>query len=434
MGNIVAIVGRPNVGKSTLFNRLSETRKAIVDEMSGVTRDRHYGKSNWNGREFSLIDTGGYVTNSEDIFEEEIRKQVVIALDEADVIVFLLDVKTGITDLDQQVANLLRRIKKPVIIGVNKVDNSELIFEAQNFYSLGLGEIYCLSSINGSGTGELLDAITASFTKPDEEVVTNIPKFAIVGRPNVGKSSLINTLIDEERNIVTPIAGTTRDSINSRYNKFGFEFDLVDTAGLRKKSSTMDDLEFYSALRSIRTIENADVCILMIDAERGVESQDLNIYGQIIKNRKGVVIVVNKWDLITKETSTSKNFEETIKNKLAPFNDVPIVFTSAITKQRIHKVLETAIKVFENRKRKISTSKLNEFMQQAIDNYGPPSVKGKFIRIKYATQLPTYAPAFAFFCNLPQYVRDPYKRYLENRLREEFDFQGVPIQIFFRKK
>jgi GTPase len=434
MGNIVAIVGRPNVGKSTLFNRLSETRKAIVDEVSGVTRDRHYGKTFWNGRDFSIIDTGGYVTNSDDVFEEEIRKQVILALDEADAVLFLVDVKTGVTDLDQQVAGILRRINKPVFIGVNKVDNSSLIFDAQEFYSLGLGEIFCLSSINGSGTGELLDALTASFTKPDEEEVTEIPKFAIVGRPNVGKSSLINSLIGEERNIVTPIAGTTRDSINSRYTKFGFEFDLVDTAGLRKKSSTMDDLEFYSVIRTIRTIENSDVCILLLDAERGIESQDLNIYQQIIKNRKGVVVLVNKWDLIEKETDTSRHFEDLIKEKLAPFNDVPIIFTSAITKQRIHKVLETSIRVFENRKRRIATSKLNEFLQEAVDKYAPPSIKGKFIRIKYATQLPTYAPAFAFFCNLPQYVKEPYKRYMENRLREQFDFEGVPLQIYFRKK
>ena len=434
MGNLVAIVGRPNVGKSTLFNRLTESRHAIVDEMSGVTRDRHYGKSEWNGREFSLIDTGGYIKNSDDVFEEEIRKQVVLAIEEADIIVFIVDVISGITDLDEEVSRILRRVNKKVILAVNKVDNGDRIYDAQVFYGLGLGEIFCISSINGSGTGELLDEITASFTKDDEIKETEIPRFTIVGRPNVGKSSLVNSLLGKERNIVTPIAGTTRDSINTRYNKYGFEFDLVDTAGLRKKGKTMDDLEFYSVMRSIRAIENSDVCMLMIDATRGVEAQDLNIFGQIIKNRKGVVIIVNKWDLIDKETNTSKELTEKIRAKFAPFNDLPIIFTSAITKQRIHKVLETAIEVFENRKRKIKTSKLNEVMLKAIEDYHPPSIKGKYIKIKYVTQLPTFAPSFAFFCNLPQYIRDPYRRYLENKLREEYNFTGVPIQIFFRKK
>ncbi len=434
MGNLVAIVGRPNVGKSTLFNRLTETRHAIVDEMSGVTRDRHYGKSEWNGREFSVIDTGGYIKNSDDVFEEEIRKQVILAIEEADVIIFIVDVLNGITDLDEEISRILRKVNKKVILVVNKVDNGDRIYDAQVFYGLGLGEIFCISSINGSGTGDLLDEITASFTKDDEIVESEIPRFTIVGRPNVGKSSLVNSLLGKERNIVTPIAGTTRDSINTRYNKYGFEFDLVDTAGLRKKGKTMDDLEFYSVMRSIRAIENSDVCMLMIDATRGVEAQDLNIFGQIIKNRKGVVVIVNKWDLIDKDTNTSKELTEKIRAKFAPFNDLPIIFTSAITKQRIHKVLETAIEVYQNRKRKIKTSKLNEVMLKAIEDYHPPSVKGKYIKIKYVTQLPTFAPSFAFFCNLPQYIRDPYRRYLENKLRDEYNFTGVPIQIFFRKK
>jgi len=434
MGNIVAIVGRPNVGKSTFFNRLTESRHAIVDEISGVTRDRHYGKTEWNGREFSLIDTGGYITNSDDVFEEEIRKQVILAIEEADIIVFMVDVISGITDLDEDVARILRKVNKKVFLVVNKVDNSDRIYDAQLFYGLGLGEIYCLSSINGSGTGELLDDVTAAFVKDDEVNESTIPRFAIVGRPNVGKSSLINSLIGKERNIVTPIAGTTRDSINTRYTKFGFEFDLVDTAGLRKKGKTMDDLEFYSVMRSIRAIESSDICLLMIDATRGVESQDLNIFAQIVKNRKGVVIIFNKWDLIEKDTHTAKMFTEKIRSKFAPFNDIPIIFTSAVSKQRIHKVLETAVEVFQNRKRKIKTSKLNEFMLEAIEEYHPPAVKGKYIKIKYVTQLPTYAPSFAFFCNLPQYIRDPYRRYLENKLREEYNFSGVPIQIFFRKK
>ncbi len=434
MGNLVAIVGRPNVGKSTLFNRLTESRHAIVDEQSGVTRDRHYGKSYWNGREFSVVDTGGYSLNSEDVFEDEIRKQVLIAIEEADVVVFMVDVLSGITDLDTTVATILRKVNKPTLVVVNKVDNTPRIYDAQEFYGLGLGEINCVSSINGSGTGEFLDELVKMFTKPDEMEESEIPRFAIVGRPNVGKSSLINALIGKERNIVTPIAGTTRDTIDTRYTKFGFDFNLVDTAGLRKKSSNMDDLEFYSAMRSIRAIENSDVCLLMLDAERGIEAQDLNIFHQIIKNRKGVVVLVNKWDLISKETQTSKDYTEIIQRKLAPFNDVPIIYTSALTKQRIHKVLENAIAVFERRKQRIATSKLNEIMLEAIEDYHPPAVKGKYIRIKYVTQLPTLAPSFAFFANLPQYIRDPYRRYLENKLRSEFNFSGVPLQIFFRKK
>jgi GTP-binding protein len=434
MGNIVAIVGRPNVGKSTFFNRLTETRQAIVDEQSGVTRDRHYGKSVWNGREFSVIDTGGYVVNSDDVFEDEIRKQVMLAIGEADCIVFMVDVTNGITDLDQSVANILRKIKKPVFTVVNKVDTNERIYDAQEFYGLGLGEIFNISSINGTGTGELLDELVKVFTKPDEIEESEIPRFAIVGRPNVGKSSLVNALVGTDRNIVTDIPGTTRDTIDTRYNKFGFEFNLVDTAGLRKKGKTMDDLEFYSVMRSIRAIENSDVCLLMIDATRGIEAQDLNIFQQIVKNRKGVVVLVNKWDLIEKETKTSLEFTNKIKDKLAPFNDVPIVFTSALNKQRIHKVLETAIEVYKAKKLRIPTSKLNDVMLKAIEDYHPPAVKGKYIKIKYVTQLPTYAPSFAFFANLPQYIRDPYRRYLENKLREHYNFTGVPIQIFFRKK
>lgn len=434
MGNIVAIVGRPNVGKSTLFNRLTESRKAIVDEASGITRDRQYGKVQWGGREFSVVDTGGYVINSEDVFEEEIRKQVLIAIEEADVILFMVDVTTGITDLDQIVAQFLRKINKPVLTVVNKVDNHNLNYQAQEFYRLGTGEIFCLSSMSGSGTGDLLDEVVKMFKKEDLMEENEIPRFAIVGRPNVGKSSLLNALVGEERNIVTPIAGTTRDTIYSRYNKFGFEFDLIDTAGLRKKSKEMDDVEFYSVLRSIRAIENSDVCMLMIDAERGVESQDMNIFHQIVKNRKGVVIVVNKWDLLEKETNTSKQFQKIIEDKIAPFNDVPILFVSVLTKQRIHKVLEKAVEVFHNRHRKIPTSKLNQVMLEAIEQFQPPTVKGKVVRIKYITQIPNYAPAFAFFCNLPQYIKEPYQRYLENRLRENFNFSGVPLQLFFRKK
>jgi GTP-binding protein len=434
MGNIVAIVGRPNVGKSTLFNRLTESKEAIVDEISGVTRDRHYGKSEWNGREFSVIDTGGYVINTEDIFEEEIRKQVLLALDEANVILFVVDVESGITDLDEAVAGMLRRIDKPVLLTVNKVDTNMRSYEANVFYKLGLGEIYTISSINGSGTGDLLDVLVENFAKEEVTEEEEVPRFSVVGRPNVGKSTLINTLIGEERNIVTPIAGTTRDSILTRYSKFNHDFFLIDTAGLRKKGKVSEDLEFYSVLRSIRAIETADVCLLLIDAARGIEGQDVNILHLIIRNRKGVVLLVNKWDLVEKETNTMKEFEKQIREKCAPFQDFPIIFISAINKQRVFRVLETAMEVFHNRMQKIQTSVLNKYMLEAIEAHPPPAHKGKYIRIKYVSQLPTHAPTFAFYANLPQYIRDPYKRYLENRMRQKFKLTGVPIQIFFRKK
>ncbi len=436
MSNIVAIVGRPNVGKSTLFNRLIQSRDAIVHESSGVTRDRHYGVSNWNGLDFSVIDTGGYVTNSDDIFEEEIRKQAVLAIDEADVIVLLVDVLSGITDLDDAIAGILRKSNKKIILVVNKVDNNERLYDANVFYGLGLGEIYSVSSINGSGTGDLLDAVVEALPGniTDEEDEEEIPKFAIVGRPNVGKSSLINTFIGEDRNIVTPISGTTRDSIHTRYNKFGHDFILIDTAGLRKKTKVSEDIEFYSVMRSIRTIESADVCLLMLDATRGIETQDVNIFQLIEKNKKGVVILVNKWDLVDKEANSTKHYEETIRERLAPFNDVPIIFTSALTKQRVFKALEKAIEVYENKKKRITTSKLNEYMLAVIESNYPPAIKGKYVKIKYVTQLPTRSPQFAFYCNLPQYVQDSYKRYLENKIRDEYDFTGVPIQIYMRKK
>jgi len=433
---IVAIVGRPNVGKSTLFNRLTETRQAIVDEMSGVTRDRLYGKSEWAGKEFSVIDTGGYVRNSDDVFEEEIRKQVNIAIDEANVIIFLVDVTNGITDLDEAMAEILRKTNKKVFLVVNKVDNNQRIIESHEFYKLGLGVPICVSAINGSGTGELLDKVVTEIknVKNNEEDEEDIPKYAVVGRPNVGKSSLINALIGEERNIVTPISGTTRDSIYSKYNKYDHEFYLVDTAGLRKKGKVNENLEYYSVLRSIRAIERADVCLLLIDATHGIESQDLNILKLIQKNKKGLVFLINKWDLIEKENNTSKIYKEQIKQKIAPFTDVPIIFTSVVNKQRIHKVLEEAKTVYDNRKKKISTAKLNEIMLEEIKNYPPPSVKGKFVKIKYITQLNTFYPAFAFFCNLPQYVKEPYKRFLENKLRYHFNFTGSPVQIYMRKK
>jgi GTP-binding protein len=434
MGNIVAIVGRPNVGKSTFFNRLTETRQAIVDEESGVTRDRHYGKVFWNGYEFSIIDTGGYVTNSDDVFEEEIRKQVILAIEEADVVVFLVDVIGGITDLDETIAGMLRKIEKPVVPVVNKVDNADRLYDASVFYGLGLGEIHALSSINGSGTGDMLDHLTSLFVKKKEEEEGEIPRIAVVGRPNVGKSSLVNALVGTERNIVTPISGTTRDSINTRYTKYNHDFILVDTAGLRKKGKVKEDLEFYSVMRSVRTIEHADVCILLIDATVGMEAQDVNIFHLIHRNWKGVVVLVNKWDLVEKETQTMKQFEEKMKKRMEPFVDVPVLFVSALTKQRIHKALEVAIQVYENRRTRIPTSKLNEVMQKAIEDYHPPAVKGKYIRIKYVTQLPTHAPAFAFYCNLPQYINEPYKRYLENQIRKHFRFTGVPIKIFMRKK
>jgi GTP-binding protein len=434
MSRIVAIVGRPNVGKSTLFNRLTDSREAIVDEVSGVTRDRNYGVSNWNGIDFSVIDTGGYVQNSDDIFEEEINKQVLLAIEESDLILFMVDVTSGIHELDTSVASMLRRVKKKVLVVVNKVDNGERLIDANEFYNLGLGEYFPLSSMNGSGTGELLDEVVKNLPPEEPALMPELPRIAIVGRPNVGKSSLVNSLLGEERNIVTPVAGTTRDSIYTRYNKFQHDFLLVDTAGLRKKGKVSEDIEFYSVMRAVKTIENSDICLLLIDATRGIESQDLNIMSLIQKNNKGMIVLVNKWDLIEKDNSTTLRFESDIREKTAPFTDYPILFISAINKQRIHKVLELVEQVNQNRNRKISTSELNEVMLQIIKNNPPPALKGKYVKIKFVTQLPIYTPAFAFFCNLPQYVKDPYKRYLENRMREKFDFTGVPIRIFFRKK
>ncbi len=434
MAGIVAIVGRPNVGKSTLFNRLVGARAAIVDEQAGVTRDRIYGKSEWNGREFSVIDTGGYVHGSDDIFESQIRRQAELAIQEADLLFFVVDVVTGITDLDMAVAQLLRQSKKPTILVVNKVDNHLRVSDAYEFYKLGLGDPYQISAINGSGTGEILDAMIKLLPEREEDTKDQLPKFTIVGRPNVGKSSIVNALLGEERNIVTPIAGTTRDSIDTRFNQFGLDFLLVDTAGLRKRGKVDEDLEYYSVIRAIRAIEESDVCILVIDATRGFEGQDQTILDTIIKNKKGVVIVVNKWDLIEKDTHTSEEFEKEIRRTIAPFNDVPIYFTSAITKQRILKTLEGAMQVYKNRSKRIATSALNEQMLAVIEKTPPPAYKGKYVRIKYVTQLPTPWPSFAFFANLPQYVRAPYKRFLENKLREFFDFQGVPIQVFIRQK
>ncbi len=436
MGRTLAIVGRPNVGKSTFFNRLTESRAAIVEESSGVTRDRHYGKSEWNGIDFSIIDTGGYVIGSEDIFEEEIRKQVDLAIDEADVIVFIVDVTIGITGMDEDVADILRRSKKKVFVVANKVDNHARINDSHEFYALGLGEVYCVSSINGSGTGDLLDAVVKEFPKEIEEEEENeIPRYAVVGRPNVGKSSLINALIGQERNIVTPIAGTTRDNINTKYNSFGFEFMLVDTAGLRKKGKVTENIEFYSVLRSIRAIENADVCLLLIDAKEGFEGQDQNIFHLIEKNRKGVVIIVNKWDLVDKESNTHLEFEQKIREKIAPFKDVPIVFTSVLTKQRIFKALEMANEVYKNRTLRISTSELNEYFLPLIEETPPPSgSRGRYVKFKYVTQLPTKFPSFAFFCNFPDEVKEAYRRFLENKLRDKYNFNGVPVQIYFRKK
>lgn len=434
MAGIVAIVGRPNVGKSTLFNRLVGARAAIVDEQAGVTRDRIYGKSEWNGREFSVIDTGGYVHGSDDIFEAQIRRQAEIAIQEADLLFFVVDVVTGITDLDMAVAQLLRQSKKPTILVVNKVDNHLRVSDAYEFYKLGLGDPYQISAINGSGTGEILDAMIKLLPEREEDTKDQLPKFTIVGRPNVGKSSIVNALLGEERNIVTPIAGTTRDSIDTRFNQFGLDFLLVDTAGLRKRGKVDEDLEYYSVIRAIRAIEESDVCLLVIDATRGFEGQDQTILDTIIKNKKGVVIVVNKWDLIEKDTHTSEEFEKEIRRTIAPFNDVPIYFTSAITKQRILKTLEGAMQVYKNRSKRIATSALNEQMLGVIEKTPPPAYKGKYVRIKYVTQLPTPWPSFAFFANLPQYVRAPYKRFLENKLREFFDFQGVPIQVFIRQK
>ena len=434
MSNIVAIVGRPNVGKSTLFNRLVGARKAIVKEVSGVTRDRHYGKSNWNGKDFSVIDTGGYVTGSDDVFEGEIRRQVEIAIDEANVILFMVDVETGVTDLDQAVAHVLRKSVKPVMVVANKVDNHDRLNEIYEFYNFGLDQVYGISSINGSGTGDLLDALVSKFSEDQIKEDLGIPRLAIVGKPNVGKSSLTNALLGNERNIVTNISGTTRDSIDSRYNAFGFDMILVDTAGIRKKSKVHEDIEFYSVMRAIKTIEDCDVCLFMIDGTEPVQNQDMSIFSVIEKNKKGIVLLVNKWDLIEKDTSSTKKYEESIKERLAPFTDLPIVFISALNKQRIHKALETAMQVYQNRMQKIPTSQLNEVMLEAIKKNPPPSYKGKYIKIKYVTQLPTHSPSFAFFCNLPQYIKDPYKRYIENQLRQSFNLNGVPIRVFFRKK
>ena len=437
MGNLVAIVGRPNVGKSTLFNRLTKTRQAIVNEQAGTTRDRQYGKSEWLGKEFSVVDTGGWVVNSDDVFEEEIRKQVLLAVEEADVILFVVDVMNGVTDLDAQVAGILRRSKTPVILVANKTDSNELQYNAAEFYSLGLGDPFCISAMSGSGTGDLLDLVLSKFRKNVEETVEeDIPRFAVVGRPNAGKSSIINAFIGEERNIVTDIAGTTRDSIYTRYDKFGFDFYLVDTAGIRKKNKVSEDLEYYSVIRSIRAIEGSDVCILMLDATRGVEGQDLNIFSLIQRNQKGLVVVVNKWDLVEdKSDKVMKTFEEAIRNRLAPFTDFPIIFASALTKQRIFKVLETAKEVYLAKTKRIPTARLNEEMLPLIEAYPPPSNKGKYIKIKYVTQLPnTQIPSFVFFANLPQYVKEPYKRFLENKIRERWDLCGTPINIFIRQK
>lgn len=437
MSNLVAIVGRPNVGKSTLFNRLTGTRQAIVSDEAGTTRDRQYGKVEWGTREFSLVDTGGWVVNSDDIFEEEIRKQVVLATEEADLILFVVDVQNGITDLDTQVAQILRRAKTPVILCANKTDQNEDRYGAPEFYALGLGEPYCVSAATGSGTGDLLDLILAELpTKNQEEGEGNIPRFSVVGRPNAGKSSLINAFIGEDRHIVTDIAGTTRDSILTRYDKFGFDFYLVDTAGIRKKNKVSEDLEFYSVMRSIRAIENSDVCILLIDATRGIESQDMNIFQLVQRNNKSLVVVVNKWDTVEEKTQkVISHFEDTIRERMAPFTDFPIIFSSALTKQRIFKVLETAKEVYLNRKRHVGTSALNEKLLPLIEAYPPPSIKGKYIKIKYCAQIrDTQIPTFVFYANLPQYVRDPYKRFLENKIREFWDFSGCPINIFIRQK
>ena len=436
MSNIVAIVGRPNVGKSTLFNRLTQTRHAIVSDEAGTTRDRQYGKCEWAGKEFSVIDTGGWVVNSDDIFDEEIRKQVALATDEADVILFLVDAHNGVTDLDEAVANILRRTRKPVILVCNKTDNNEQYLAAE-FYSLGIGDPICISAATGGGTGDLLDMVMELFPRESGELPDeNIPRFAVVGRPNAGKSSLVNAFIGEERNIVTDIAGTTRDSIYTRYNKFGFDFYLVDTAGIRRKSKVSEDLEFYSVMRSIRSIENSDVCILMIDATRGIESQDMNIFQLIQRNQKSLVVVVNKWDLVQdKDTKVMKTMENAIYDRMAPFDDFPIIFASALTKQRIFRVLETAKDVYENRRRRVSTARLNEEMLPLIEAYPPPSMKGKYIKIKYCAQIPdTRVPSFVFYANLPQYVKEPYKRFLENKIRERWNFCGTPINIFVRQK
>ena len=433
MSNIVAIVGRPNVGKSTLFNRLTESRQAITDEVSGVTRDRHYGKSEWGGKEFSVIDTGGYITGSEDVFEGEIRKQVELAIDEANVILFIVDAKEGITEMDSAVAKLLRKTAKKILVVANKTDNTRLLNEAVEFYNLGMGEYYPISSVSGSGTGDLLDELILHFQE-DELKEFDLPKFAIIGRPNVGKSSFVNALIGKEQNIVTDIPGTTRDSLNTRFNKFGFDFYLVDTAGVRKKKNVHENLEFYSVMRAVRAIEHSDVCILMIDATRGFETQDQRIFHIADKNNKGIVILVNKWDALEKDTDTTKKFEERIRKQISPFTDIPILFISVLEKQRLLKGLETAIEVYKNRAQKITTSELNETMLAIIEKHPPPATKGKYIRIKYCTMLPTPIPSFAFFANLPQYIKEPYKRFLENKIREIYNFSGVPITIYFRQK
>ncbi|MBT9187660.1 ribosome biogenesis GTPase Der [Zobellia russellii] len=434
MSAIVAVVGRPNVGKSTFFNRLIQRREAIVDAVSGVTRDRHYGKSDWNGKEFSLIDTGGYVQGSDDIFEQEIDKQVELAIDEADAIIFMVDVESGITGMDEDVANLLRRVKKPVFLAVNKVDNAKRAEDAVEFYALGLGDYYTLSSINGSGTGDLLDALVEVLPESEKEE-SELPRFAVVGRPNAGKSSFINALIGEDRYIVTDIAGTTRDSSDTKYNRFGFDFNIIDTAGIRRKAKVKEDLEFYSVMRSVRAIEHCDVCLLMFDATRGFDGQVENIFWLAQRNNKGIVVLVNKWDLVEdKETNTMKEYTQRIKQAMEPFVDVPIIFISALTKQRIYKAIETAVDVYKNRSKKIKTRQLNDVLLPIIERTPPPAYKDKYVKIKYITQLPTNYPQFAFFCNLPQYVREPYKRFLENKLRENFDFNGVPITIYMRKK
>ncbi len=434
MSNIVAVVGRPNVGKSTFFNRMIQRREAIIDAESGVTRDRHYGKSEWNGIAFSLIDTGGYVENSDDVFQTEIDKQVHLAIEEADAIIFIVDVKEGLTPMDEDVAAILRKAEKPVFLAINKVDSNKNIQDAMEFYALGLGEYYNISAINGSGTGELLDDLVKAL--PEQAIVEEeeLPKFAVVGRPNAGKSSFINALIGEERYIVTDVAGTTRDSIDTHYNRFGFDFNLVDTAGIRRKAKVKENLEFYSVMRSVRAIESSDVCLVLVDAQRGFDGQVQNIFWLAQRNKKGIVILVNKWDLVDKETNTLKQFQNHIKEKIEPFTDVPIVFISVVNKQRIFKAIETAVEVYQNRSKRIKTRKLNDVLLPLIEKYPPPAIKGKYVKIKFITQLPTHHPQFAFFCNLPQYVKDPYKRFLENKIRENFDFKGVPMDIYMRKK
>mgnify|MGYP000247369833 FL=1 len=434
MSAIVAIVGRPNVGKSTFFNRLIKRREAIVDAVSGVTRDRHYGKTDWNGVSFSVIDTGGYLAGGDDSFEKEINKQVALAIDEADAIIFMVNVEEGLTGMDESVAELLRKCRKPILVAVNKVDSNNRRNDMHEFYALGFEHLYALSSVNGSGTGELLDDLVALLPVKEQQEEDTLPRFAVVGRPNAGKSSFINALIGEDRYIVTDIAGTTRDAIDTKYNRFGFEFNLVDTAGIRRKAKVKEDLEFYSVMRSIRAIEHSDVCILMLDATRGFESQDANIFWLAQRNRKGIVILVNKWDLVEKENNTAKQYEASIRKEIEPFTDVPILFVSALNKQRIYKAIETAVAVYNNRTKRIPTRKLNEVMLPIIENYPPPAIKGKYIKIKFCTQLPTPMPQFAFFANLPQYVKDPYRRFIENKLRENFDFNGVPIDVYFRQK